>query len=569
MGQLTEMIASMGWKQRLTILAVAAAVIAALWLGVRWNRERDLRPLFTSLSPEDSGAIVARLRSSNVPYSVRDDGAILVPSARVAELRLDLASAGLPQTGRLGFELFDKTNFGATDFAEQVNYRRAVEGELERSFMAIGEVEKARVHVTFAKDSVFVESRQPAKASVMLKLRPGGRLSPQHIQGITHLAASAVEGLGPEDVSVLDMNGALLNRPRRKLDSEETGASDARLDYSQSVEKDLLVKIRATLDPLLGADNYRAGVTADVDFTSGEQSEETFEPDKSVMLHSQKTEDVSDSAVAAGGVPGTATNLPRPVERSSSTRGGVARRTENTTYQTSRVVKRLTLPQGNLRRVSVAVLLDQTVRWEGSGAQARRVIEPPPPERLKVVRDVLAGVIGFQEQRGDQILVESLPFEATLHATPPTPGAFGGSNSAPAGPFLLPAWAEPLLKIAPLAVWLGAVAAVAIVILVAVFWVFRRLRRKGGDPQHAPRATSQAAITTGDTNSELEAKAMAQLAANEESRIRAEQELLASLKLPPNTKKTEVLRKQIGESAKRDPLATAQLIRSWLSEQER
>jgi flagellar M-ring protein FliF len=569
MGQLTEMIASMGWRQRISILAISAAVVGALWMGVLWNRERDLRPLFTSLSPEDSGAIVARLRTSKVHYSVRDDGTILVPSARVAELRLDLATAGLPQTGRLGFELFDKTNFGATDFAEQVNYRRAVEGELERSFIAISEVEKARVHVTFAKDSVFVESRQPAKASVMLRLRPGGRLSPQHIQGITHLAASAVEGLQPEDVSVLDMNGALLNRPRRNLDGEQAGASDARLDYRQSVEKDLLVKIRATLDPLLGEDRYRAGVTADVDFSSGEQSEETFEPEKSVMVHSQKTEDVSNSAVAAGGVPGTATSLPRPVERTTSTRGGVARRTENTTYQTSRVVKKTTLPQGNLRRVSVAVLLDQAVRWEGSGAQAKRVIEPPPPERLKVVRDVLAGVIGFQEQRGDQILVESLPFEATLHAAPPASSGSGGSSTpGPSGSFPLPAWLQPLLKIAPVAVWLGAVAALAVVLLVAVFWVVRRLSRKGG--AHAQtRAASHAALPANDHTGELEAKAMAQLAVNEENRVRAEQELLASLQLPPNTKKTEILRKQIGESAKRDPQATAQLIRAWLNEQER
>lgn len=568
MGQLTAMIASMGWKQRISILAAAVAVAAALWMGVRYNREKDLRPLFTSLSPEDSGAIVSKLRTTNVPYSIRDDGAIMVPSARVAELRLDLASSGLPQTGRLGFELFDKTNFGVTDFAEQVNYRRAVEGELERSFLAIAEVEKARVHVTFLKDSVFVESRQPAKASVMLKLRPGGRLSPQNIQGITHLAASAVEGLQPENVSVLDMNGALLNRPRRNIDGEDSGPSDARLEYRQSIEKDLLVKIRATLDPLLGEDRYRAGVTADVDFSSGEQSEETFEPDKSVMVHSQKTEDVSGSSAAAGGVPGTASNLPRPVERTSSTRGGVARRTENVTYQTSRVVKRLTLPQGNLRRVSVAVLLDQAVRWEGNGAQAKRVIEAPPPERLKVVRDVLAGVIGFQEQRGDQILVESLPFDATLHSAPPDPAGSGSPGNRTSAPIPVPSWVQPLLNYAPIAVWLGAVAALAVVMLVAVFWIVRRLRRNS-KVAVAHGAPAHAALTATDHASQLESKAMAQLAANEENRVRAEQELLASLQLPPNTKKTEILRKQIGESAKRDPQATAQLVRAWLNEQER
>lgn len=568
MAQLTSLLAGLSWKQRISIGVAAAAVVLAIWLGVRWNRERDLRPLFTNLSAEDSGALVARLRSSNVPYSVRDDGAILVTSARVAELRLEMASAGLPRTGRIGFELFDKTNFSATDFTEQINYRRAVEGELERSFMAIGEVEKARVHVTFAKDSVFLESRQAAKASVMIKLRPGAKLSPQHIQGITHLAASAVEGLQPENVSVLDMNGALLNRPRLSFDASDAGASDARLEYRQSIERDLLAKVRATLDPLLGADRYRAGITAEVDFTSGEQSEETFEPDKSVMLSSQKTEDVSGAAAMQGGVPGTASNLPRPVDKTSGTRGGVARRTENVTYQTSRVVKRLTLPQGNLRRVSVAVLLDQDVRWEGTGPQARRVLEAPAPERLKVVRDVIAGVVGFQQERGDQILVESLPFDATLHSSPPGASTGAGPGSATPGVISIPAWLQPYLKGAQPGVWLGALAALGVVFIVALGWLARRLLARRG-PSSDAQPVAQAALNPAGRGSDLEAKAIAQLAANEETRARAEEQMLASLQLPPNTKKTEVLRKQIGDTAKRDPQATAQLIRSWLNEQER
>lgn len=562
------MLAGLSWKQRISILFAIAAVAVSLWLGVRWNRERDLRPLFTNLSAEDSGALVGKLRTANVIYSIRDDGAIMVPSARVAELRLEMASAGLPRTGRIGFELFDKTNFGATDFTEQINYRRAIEGELERSFMAIGEVEKARVHVTFAKDSVFVESRQPAKASVMIKLRPGAALSPQNVQGITHLAASAVEGLQPENVSVLDMNGSLLNRPRHSLDETGAGSSDARLEYRQSVERDLLAKVRATLDPLLGADRYRAGITAEVDFTSGEQSEETFEPDKSVMLTSQKTEDVSGAAAMTGGVPGTASNLPRPVEKTTGTRGSTARRTENVTYQTSRVVKRLTLPQGNLRRVSVAVLLDQDVRWDGAGSKARRVLDAPPPERLKVVRDVIAGVVGFQQERGDQILVESLPFDATLHAAPPDGPASGVPTPGAPGFIPIPAWLQPFLKGAQPGAWLGAIAALGVVFLVGVVWTARRLfKRKSAAPAAGMSAT--AALAPPGHADELEAKAMAQLAANEENRARAEEEMLASLQLPPNTKKTEILRKQIGESAKRDPQATAQLIRSWLNEQER
>jgi len=234
----------------------------------------------------------------------------MVPSARVAELRLEMASADLPRTGRIGFELFDKTNLGTTDFAEHVNYRRAIEGELERSVMALAEVECGRVHVTFAKDSVFLDSRQPAKASVLVKLKPGARLTPQNVTAIQHLTASAVESLSPDAVSVLNMDGTLLSKPRRDPDSE-SGASGAMADYRQALEKEYLAKIKATLDPLLGPEKYRTGVSLDCDFTSGEQSEETFDPNRSVMVSSQKTEDAS-GITSPSGVPGTASNLPRP-----------------------------------------------------------------------------------------------------------------------------------------------------------------------------------------------------------------------------------------------------------------
>ncbi len=224
-----------------------------------------------------------------------------------------MASAGLPKSGRIGFELFDKTNFGASEFAEQVNYHRAIEGELERSVMSIREVEQARVHVTLAKDSLYTESRQPAKASVLIKLRHAAALSPQNIAAICQLTASAVPGLSADQVSLVDTNGNLLNRPRPNSTIEDQG-NEAALDYRKSVEHDLQNKITATLEPLLGADHFRAGVSADVDLTSGEQSEELFDPSKSVMATSQTTSD-GPALPTASGVPGTATNLPRPTSK--------------------------------------------------------------------------------------------------------------------------------------------------------------------------------------------------------------------------------------------------------------
>ena len=251
-------------------------------------------PALHGLAPEDASAIVAKLRESGVDYKIGENGtSLLVPEDSVPELRLEMAGLGLPKTGRIGFEIFDKTNFGITDFAEHVNYRRAVEGELERSVMAMADVQQARVHVTLPKESVFTDSREPAKASVLVGLRPGARLSSQNVIAITNLVSSAVEGLAPESVSVVDMNGNLLSRPRRDGLPDGAQISEAALEYRQAIEHDLAVKINSTLDPLLGADKFRTGVSADVDMTSGEQSEETFDPTKSVMVTSQKTEDSS------------------------------------------------------------------------------------------------------------------------------------------------------------------------------------------------------------------------------------------------------------------------------------
>src|SRR5947209_5027409 len=210
-----NILAKLSVRQRISIAAVAGLVAFGMYELVRQQRENDFKPLFTGVSAEDASAIVQKLKESGVEYRLPENGgAVLAPSAKLAELRLGMAAAGLPKTGRIGFELFDKTNLGATEFTEHVNYRRALEGELERSVTSLAEVEQARVHLTFPKESVFLESQQPAKASVLVRLRPSARLAPANVVAISHLVASAVEGLAPEAVSVLDMNGNLLSRPR-------------------------------------------------------------------------------------------------------------------------------------------------------------------------------------------------------------------------------------------------------------------------------------------------------------------------------------------------------------------
>ena len=304
MDQIRKLFQNISITGRIWIAAAVLAVIGGITALSHWNQERDFKPLFTGVAAEDAGPLLAKLRESATEYRLADSGTtILVPSSRVAELRIEMASAGLPKSGRIGFELFDKSNFGASEFAEQVNYHRAIEGELERSVMSIREVEQARVHVTLAKDSLYTEQRQPAKASVLVKLRHQAGLSAQNIAAICQLTASAVPGLSPDQVSLVDTSGNLLNRPK-PVGGSDDDASEAALDYRKSVENDLQKKIAATLEPLLGADHFRAGVSADVDLTSGEQSEEVFDPQKSVMLTSQRSDD-GPAVQSASGVPGT------------------------------------------------------------------------------------------------------------------------------------------------------------------------------------------------------------------------------------------------------------------------
>ncbi len=543
-------------------LGLAVVLAIAGFFGImKWNRERDFRPLYTGVAAEDAGAVVAKLKESGADYRVGEGGStILVPSSKVAETRLQMAALGLPKTGRIGYELFDKTNFGVTDFTEQVNYHRALEGELERSVMALAEVEQARVHITLPKASLFVETRQPAKASVMVKLRVGAKISPQNVLAITHLVASAVDGLAPDGVSLLDMQGNLLSRPRKGATGDETEVSDAALDYRLRVEKDLLSKINSSLEPVLGADKYRTGVSVECDFSSGEQSEETFDPAKSVMVTSQKTDD-STGGNGGNGVPGAASNLPRPTSRPGTAGNGTTRHTENVTYQSSRMVKRLHLPQGNIKRMSVSVLVDQTVRWEGVGAKAKRIIEPPAPEKLKVIKDLIAGVVGLQTERGDQLIVESLPFESTLNRESPV----SSTPVAPVAPTQqFPNWMPGVLRRPNGMLYVGAAGAALVLLLFAGLMAMLRRNKKttvvavgpktiGAKPEHP----------ADDLKQQLEAK----LAENDKLKEQQKLDMLHSLQLPAvKTQKTEVLAKHLSAETKKDPQAMAHVIRAWLNE---
>ena len=547
MDQVKRIVGTLTARQLTTILLVGALVAGGIYGFTQYQREAGFRPLYTTLAPEDAALVVQRLKESGVAYRISANGTMIsVPEDRVAELRLDMAGAGLPKSGRIGFEIFDKTNLGMTDFAEHVNYRRALEGELERSVMALTEVEQARVHISFPQESVFQEARQPAKASVLLRLRGSSQLPESAIPAITHLISSAVEGLAPDAVSVLDMRGNLLSRAKQVSDpSSGSGTSEASLEYRHSVEQDLTAKLNATLEPLVGAGRYRAAVSADTDLTSGEQSEEHFDPTQSVMVSSQKSEDVSSPSHTAGGIPGTASNLPDPAPPPVTVGGGSSRKTESVNYQSSRTVKRTVLPQGGIKRLSVSVLIDHEVHFEGSGAQAKRVLTPPTPERLKVIHDLAAAAVGFNMERGDQLIVESLPFESTVNLEPP--GAAPAPIEAPLSPI-------EQLKKNPKMLY-GAAGGAAVVLAGLFFLVFKMLKKsppaqvrqtESLPPASAEPAAARVGAADSWAPSSLGASPLPALA----------------------PAKIEVLTNQIRETAQKDGEIAAGVLRGWLREEQ-
>jgi len=548
MNQLTRLIAGLSLKQRVSILIMALAVGAGVIALVHFRHEGDFHPLYTSMAPEDAATVVQKLKETGVEYRLSDNGAtVLVSSAKLAESRLALAAAGLPKTGRIGFELFDKANFGATEFVEHINYQRALEGELERSVMSLAEVEQARVHLTLPKESVFIDEQQPAKASVMVKLRPGAQMSPQNVLAVTNLIGSAVQGLAPEAVSVVDMEGTLLSRPRKVAAADGSEITSDSLEVRQQLEHNLIAKISQTLEPLLGPNGFRAGASIDCDLTSGDQQEEVLDPARSVMLSSQKTEDVTDHAVTAG-IPGTASNLPSTTQQTSKTGGGVSRRTENITYQTSRVVRHTRIPQGVIRRMSLAVLVDQSVRWEGDGPQKHRVLTPPPPETLKTIKDLVAAVTGFNAERGDQLIVETLPFESSLHAEPP---ASSKPVAAPK-PGKDPAWLQFVTKYRDLWAPLSLVVAL---FLVLIRFLFRPARKRQPIEDEIKMAEELQAATGA---AQLPPPAPPFAAAGQIASAIAGDRAL--------TEERNHLAERVRHMARKEPVATANVLRMWLQE---
>jgi len=558
MDQLKKLYAALSMPQKVGLAAVILFVAVGLPLFTRWVHESNFKPLFTGMAPEDAGAIVAKLKETGTDYRLAENGtSVLVPADKVDEVRLEMAGAGLPKSGRIGFELFDKTNISLTDFGEHVNYRRAVEGELEKTIKSMNAIDDARVHVTFPKDSVFVDSREAAKASVLVRVRPGFRLEPQNVVAISNLVASSVENLSPDAVSVVDMQGNLLSRVR-KSSSDPSEAAENSLDYKHQVEKDLTSKVEATLEPLLGEGKFRVGVTADCDFSTSEQTDEVFDPTRSVMATSQKTEDISRGPTTSG-VPGTPSNLPRSEIKAQAANaiGGnsVSRRTENQSFQTSRTVREVKTPRGIVRKISAALLIDQDVEWQGRGNQRKRVLIPPSPEKLKAIHDLVAGVLGISTDRGDQLVIETLPFEQTRN---------GEDTASEAAKPLAPGKFTLQGLMADKKILIGVAVGLLFIILLIGFL----LRRPKAEPLTA-QLTEKPVILSGSAGQSLKSADAAndgsQSSANENA-IKELEDSIPMLQLPEMTNKTKALLDHLRKSISKDPETAVNVIRAWMEE---
>lgn len=401
-------------RNKAIFFLILSLVLTSLILTFTWMQKVDFQILYSNLSEEDAGLIIQKLKDMKIPYRT-SDGGIMVPSDKVHELRLQLATQGLPQGGGVGFEVFDKTNFAMTDFVQKLNYRRALQGELSRTIRALSEVEQCRVHISVPERSLFARDDDRPKASVLLKLRQGRRLSEGQVQGIVHLVASSVEGLDPKDVTVVDSKGEMLTSANNDL----MGLSNSQLEFQRNYEKELESKIATLLEPVVGKGKARVKVVAAIDFTRIEKTEERYDPDSQVIRSEQRNTEKSLGS-GSGGVPGVGSNLPNKSPlASSSIKGQSEKKNETINYEISKVTSHIINNPGEVKRLSAVVLVDGT--YAGQEGSKDKKYTPRSEEDLKKIEEVVKRAIGFNQERGDDVKVVNMPFEMVSEEELPAP----------------------------------------------------------------------------------------------------------------------------------------------------
>jgi len=413
--QSRSFISTLNSRQKTALGAILLATFGFFGVLVHFLGYSDLKMLYSGLQPADAQEISRRLGAKNIRYELSKDGtSVSVPAGRIDEVRMELASEGLPRSGRQGYEMFDKPNWAGSDFAEKVNYQRALEGELERTIQTLNEVEAARVHLVMPHDSLFTDQERNAKASVVLKLRTG-RISDDKIDAITYLVSSAVDNLQPKDVTVVDADGQapLLSGQNRP------GAPKALTGFEGSLNEKLL----ATLTPVVGTGKVKATVSVDYDPGTMETTQELYDPKAVALLNSQISEERQgsggDDESGQRGIPGTTSNVPGSTAQSgenlstttqTDSSEDTIQKTENKTYAVSKTTRHTTEPPGILKKISAAVLVDDAVEVSNAGGKKVETRRKRTPEEMKQILDIATAAIGIDASRGDHITVQNLSF---------------------------------------------------------------------------------------------------------------------------------------------------------------
>jgi flagellar M-ring protein FliF len=440
--RLREAFNRLGNQQKIMLMVALAAIITLIVASILWSRQPDWKVLFSNIDEKDGGAIVAILEAQNIPHKFNESGSLMVSSERVHEVRLKLASQGLPRGGMVGFELMENQKFGTSQFAEQVNYQRGLEGELARTIQSISAVQTARVHLAIPKPSVFVREEQKPTASVLLNLYPGRNLDSGQIAGITHLISSSVPQLPASNVTVLDQSGTLLSQLKSKL--TEAGLDPSQIKYVRQMEDSIIKRIDEILNPVLGNGNYKVQVAADVDFSQTEQTAESYHPNntpESTSIRSQQNNETASINQAAGGVPGALTNQPpvpatapltqpatgntgappaKPGEINGkieaagvtaplNAAGQPINTSKNATinYEVDKTVRYTKQAMGNIRRLSAAVVINHR---KDIGKDGKPTTKALPDAELKQINDLVREAMGYSKERGDTLSIANSPF---------------------------------------------------------------------------------------------------------------------------------------------------------------
>jgi flagellar M-ring protein FliF len=507
---------SLSRNQRLTLGILAATAVVVLVAFITLSRPSEYQVAFSNLKDEDAAAVVTKLKEAKIPYDVSTPGTIKVPANQVQDVKLMIAASGAVKGGAgTGFEIFATPHFGLTEFAEKINYQRALEGELARSISRLDAVEDARVHLTLPEQSLFVSQKKDPTAAAVIQLKSGRKLDEAQVQGIVQLIAGSVEGLKPEAITIMDAAGNVISQ--KGASSDPTRQSNTHADIQRQLEGRLTDEVKAMLLPLVGPDKAVVRVSAELDWDQYEANAETFSPNqKAPQVRSRREISESDTqgTSAAGGVPGSERNIPGYPAVGSSQGGTAAneKRDVTTNYELSRTVEKTVRAPGAIKRLNVAVALDSEV-----------IADPAQADALS---KLVATAAGLDTTRGDLVTLTSLPFSAAGTAKPSDVAEQARQR-------------ETMLSLARMvAMVLGPL------LVVGMIWlVLRRARPKPEKPE-----IKDVAGNTADGKA-----------------LTAEQQV-AALPMPEIDPEQQRIEKELVRMAKSDPAMMANLIRSWMAD---